>query len=172
MSFRILAVGFSAALVLASCASQETPPPVAPAGNTQPTEAKPAKQTVQPTSIHVSDEIRQACNLADTEAYFDFDSARIRSTEDQALKRIVDCFVSGPLSGRELILVGHADPRGDEEYNVALGGRRSDAVAKELIARNLKREQVSTTSRGEMDATGRDEAGWTKDRRVDVQLAY
>jgi peptidoglycan-associated lipoprotein len=68
--------------------------------------------------------------------------------------------------------VGHADPRGDEEYNVALGGRRSDAVANELIARNLRRNQVSTTSRGEMDATGTNEAGWAQDRRVDVQLAY
>ncbi len=172
MSLRILAVGLATTFALASCASPETPPPVAPAGNTQQPEAKPAKQTMPPTSIQVSDEIRQACNLSDTEAYFDFDSARIRATEDQALKKIVDCFVTGPLSGREMVLVGHADPRGDEEYNVALGGRRSDAVARELIARNLKREQVSTSSRGEMEATGKNEAGWAKDRRVELQLAY
>ena len=172
MSFRIFAVGLATTLSLAGCAGKETPPPVAPAGNTEAPEAKPTRHSMQPTSIHVSDDIRQACNLADTEAYFDFDSARIRTTEDVALKKIVDCFVSGPLAGREMVLVGHADPRGDDEYNLALGGRRSDAVAKEFVARNLKRRQISTSSRGEMEATGTNEAGWSKDRRVDVQLAH
>jgi peptidoglycan-associated lipoprotein len=172
MSIRVSAVGLVFALVLAACASTEKPPPAAPGSNTEEPAPDPAKQAVQPTSIHVSDEIREACNLSNTEAYFDFDSDRIRPTEDAALKKIVECFVSGPLSGRELVLIGHADPRGDEEYNLALGGRRSDAVAKELIARNLKRRQVSTTSRGEMEATGTNEAGWAQDRRVDVQLAY
>ena len=171
MSIRITAIGLASALVLAGCAGAEKPPPVAPAGNTQKAEAKP-KPKPEPTQIRISEEVRKACDLTDTEAYFDFDSAEIRPTEDRALKKIVECFSTGPLAGRAMALVGHADPRGDEEYNVALGGRRSDAVAKELVARNLKRSQVSTTSRGEMDAKGTDEESWAKDRRVDLQLAY
>jgi peptidoglycan-associated lipoprotein len=67
--------------------------------------------------------------------------------------------------------VGHADPRGDEEYNLALGGRRADAVADALAQRRLSRNQISTTSRGEMEASGTDEPSWAKDRRVDVTLA-
>jgi peptidoglycan-associated lipoprotein len=175
MSSRISAIGFVSTLVLAGCAGTEKAPPVAPGGNTQQaaTKAEPAqKPAPAPTNVRVSKEIQEACSLADSEVYFDFDSARVRPTEDQALRKIVDCFVTGPLSGRAMVLVGHADPRGDEEYNLALGGSRSDAVARELVARNLKRSQVSTSSRGEMEATGTDEATWAKDRRVDVRLAY
>ena len=69
-----------------------------------------------------------------------------------------------------MLVIGHADPRGDEEYNMALGGRRSDAVATTLIERNLRSTQISTSSRGEMDATGTSEGSWAEDRRVDVKL--
>jgi peptidoglycan-associated lipoprotein len=68
-------------------------------------------------------------------------------------------------------LVGHADPRGEEEYNMVLGGRRADNVQHFLVSVGLPTGQAMTTSRGEMDATGTDEAGWAKDRRVDVVLA-
>jgi peptidoglycan-associated lipoprotein len=67
-------------------------------------------------------------------------------------------------------LVGHADPRGDEEYNMTLGNRRADNVKTAIVDAGLAASQVATTSRGEMDATGTDEASWEKDRRVDVLL--
>jgi peptidoglycan-associated lipoprotein len=67
-------------------------------------------------------------------------------------------------------LVGHADPRGDEEYNMSLGNRRADNVKSAIVGAGLSASQVATTSRGEMDATGTDDASWEKDRRVDVLL--
>ncbi len=54
---------------------------------------------------------------------------------------------------------------------MVLGGRRADNVKNFLVSVGLPNPQVMTTSRGEMDATGTDEAGWAKDRRVDVVLA-
>jgi peptidoglycan-associated lipoprotein len=161
-------------LVMTSCGGADSPPPVAPRNDTKNSSAGPlaAQQPRAPTKVRISKEIQQACDLSVTEACFDFDSTRIRTTEDLALKKIADCFVGGPLAGREMVLVGHADPRGDEEYNVALGGRRSDAVANALIERNLKHAQISTASRGEMDATGTSEGTWAEKRKVDVQLAY
>jgi peptidoglycan-associated lipoprotein len=68
-------------------------------------------------------------------------------------------------------LVGHADPRGEEEYNMVLGGKRADNVKHFLTGVGLPDAQAMTTSRGEMDATGTDESSWAKDRRVDVVLA-
>jgi peptidoglycan-associated lipoprotein len=86
------------------------------------------------------------------------------------LKQLADCFSTGPLKGRQMRLVGHADPRGEPEYNLTLGGRRADNVKSFIAKQGLAEEQMSTTSRGEMDATGTDEASWARDRRVDVIL--
>jgi peptidoglycan-associated lipoprotein len=121
--------------------------------------------------LNISPDIRRLCGISEAEALFDFDSATVRKGDHPVLDKLVQCFTSGPLAGRTMRLVGHADPRGDDEYNVALGGRRSSNVKSYLVSLNLKESQAETTSRGEMDATGTDEASWSKDRRVDIVLA-
>jgi peptidoglycan-associated lipoprotein len=75
------------------------------------------------------------------------------------------------MAGRELQLVGHADSRGTTAYNLTLGQSRADAVATYLIAAGMSSANAIATSRGALDATGRDETGWAHDRRVDVFLA-
>jgi peptidoglycan-associated lipoprotein len=67
-------------------------------------------------------------------------------------------------------LVGNADPRGTEEYNMVLGGARADTVKSFLRRDGLPDSRMATTSRGELDAHGTDEASWAKDRRVDLTL--
>ncbi|MEY2935229.1 MAG: hypothetical protein RL033_5978, partial [Pseudomonadota bacterium] len=57
------------------------------------------------------------------------------------------------------------------EYNMVLGGKRADNVKAYLTSQSLPDRQAETTSRGELDATGTDDGGWTEDRRVDVILA-
>ena len=66
---------------------------------------------------------------------------------------------SGPLQGRSLRLVGRADPRGETEYNFALGSARAGSVDTYLIDLGLDSARVSMTSRGKLDATGTDETG-------------
>jgi peptidoglycan-associated lipoprotein len=77
---------------------------------------------------------------------------------------------SGPLRGRSLRLVGRADPRGELEYNFALGSARAGSVDAYLTNLGLDSARVSMTSRGKLDATGTNESGWQRDRRVDVDL--
>ncbi len=86
------------------------------------------------------------------------------------LKKLATCFTTGPLKGRQMNLVGHADPRGEDEYNMLLGGRRADNVKGAIIGAGMDQAKVSSTSRGEMDATGTDDAGYIQDRRVDIVL--
>jgi peptidoglycan-associated lipoprotein len=75
------------------------------------------------------------------------------------------------MAGRKMDLIGHADPRGSSDYNMTLGQSRADAVASYLDSRGMSTLKTRTTSRGAMDATGRDETGWAHDRRVDILLA-
>ena len=118
----------------------------------------------------ISDEIRRLCGISDRDAYFAFDSSRVRSQDRSPLDGVARCFSTGPLKGRQLKLIGHADPRGEADYNMTLGLSRADAVGQYLVARGLKPASAKTTSRGSMDAAGTDEASWQKDRRVDVTL--
>jgi len=172
--------GLLAAVILVSaCGSSPKPPPAAPAANTEPPKATAAPTASQEKpdddatrgQINISDEIKKACGITDAEAYFDFDSANVQGGARAVLTKLAKCFADGPLKGRKMNLVGHADPRGEEEYNMVLGGRRADNVKHFLVTVGLPDAQAMTTSRGEMDATGTDDASWAKDRRVDVVLA-
>jgi peptidoglycan-associated lipoprotein len=134
--------------------------------------APPAPKAAPETrsNIVISDEIRRACGITDEDAYFAFDSAQIRQEDHGVLSKLATCFETGPLKGRDMHLVGHCDPRGSDEYNMVLGGRRAESVKQYLAGEGLAKAQVQTTSRGELDAKGYDEPTWSKDRRVDVML--
>jgi peptidoglycan-associated lipoprotein len=123
------------------------------------------------SNVNISDQIREKCGLSDTEAYFAFDSAKVTPQADRLLEAHARSFSSGPLSGESRRLVGHADPRGEESYNLVLGGQRAERVSLALAHKGVSAEHMASTSRGAMDAKGVDEAGWEKDRRVDVMLA-
>lgn len=162
--------------LVAGCSHQK--PPATPVAWNQPSQnytpaASPKPQAAPPTqsNVVISDEIRRACGISDEDAYFAFDSAKIRQQDHGVLQQLATCFETGPLKGRTMRLIGHADPRGSDEYNMVLGGRRAESVKTYLAADGLTKSHMETTSRGELDATGYNEATWAKDRRVDVVLA-
>jgi peptidoglycan-associated lipoprotein len=177
-SLKLTLVIFHSALI-AACGSDPKPPPAAPAGDSPPpaAEATPTADNPKPdddpskSQIRIDDAIKKACGITDAEAYFGFDSSRIQQRDHDILGKLAACFTTGPLAGRTMRLVGHADPRGEHEYNMVLGGKRAESVKGFLVQKQLPGGQIETTSRGEMDATGTDEAGWAADRRVDVVLA-
>lgn len=152
--------------------AQAAPPPPAPQPVAQQPKPAPPQSNDNPnqSNLAISDEIRKACGITDAEAFFAFDSANVRPQDKVVLKKLADCFSTGPLKGRRMRLVGHADPRGDEEYNRVLGQRRADSVKGAIATAGLDSAKMETTSRGEDDASGTDDNGWAKDRRVDVLL--
>ncbi len=171
-----LAATGAIAFLVGACGGS-TPPATAPsagAPNVQPPPTRTAIETPQQAatsgSIQVSDEIRKACGIDDHDAYFAFDSHALRTQDLPILNKVAQCFSSGPLVGRTMTLVGRADPRGQTEYNITLGQARADSVGQYVERRGLDKTHVESTSRGAMDATGTDEAGWQRDRRVDIVL--
>jgi peptidoglycan-associated lipoprotein len=177
-----LAVLAGAAWLLLGCAHKEVEPPksaaVAPhaesTGTTTTTGGPVSASSPHTTSMNVSDELARACDLhfsAIAEApKFDFDKSDLRPDDDEVLEQIAKCVTTGPLRGRSIRLVGRADPRGEVEYNFALGEHRASSVEQYLKGLGVDSSRVKATSRGKLDASGTDEATWQRDRRVDVEL--
>lgn len=166
------------AAVLMAC-SKETTPPVTPAAAKfeprrapapQPTPLAQDDEDTTKGVLNISDDIRKACGMTEIESYFEFDSANVLPQYRAVLRKLSECFSTGPLTGRQMRLVGHADPRGDEEYNMVLGGQRSENVKGVIVTEGMDGARIETSSRGEMDATGTEEQTWAQDRRVDVLL--
>ena len=160
------------------CGSDPPPPPKTADAAPVPPAPAPAPITNNPKpdddpskgNINISDEIKKACGISDAEAFFAYDSANIREQDKAVLAKLAICFTTGPLKGREMRLVGHADNRGEEDYNMLLGQKRADNVKGAIVSAGMTAAKTLTTSRGELDATGSDEATWSKDRRVDIVL--
>jgi peptidoglycan-associated lipoprotein len=159
-----------------------------PVGETTTTSASPIKQwtdangdepqrpTIHTPGLSVSDRIAQACGIAPRAAdknvtpTFEYDSAALGEKDREMLAEIARCLTTGPLKGRAVTLIGRADARGEPEYNMTLGESRASAVHRYLVDLGVGRDHMRVTSRGEMDATGTDEEGWARDRRVDIEL--
>lgn len=159
--------------LLCSCAKPKdaASPPNQEAETVLQTAEKPVPPPDAEGTIQISRTIKKACGLSDSEAHFSYDSSTVRDSDSSILNKVAVCFVTGPLSGEKMNLVGRADPRGEPEYNVVLGGSRSENVKLHLVSQGMNADSILATSRGELDATGDDEAGWREDRRVDVRLA-
>ena len=153
-----------------------TPTPLA-AGPAATAAKKPAAdvkadQPVSP-SLSVSADIAAACGLkspGNPTPKFDYDKDELTEDDRAVLAQLATCLTTGALKGKPVLMIGRADPRGTEEYNMGLGSRRAHSVSQYLVRLGVSQPQLEVTTRGAIDATGTDEAGWANDRRVDVQL--
>ncbi len=101
-----------------------------------------------------------------TAVYFGFDQSTLTGEATAALNANAECLKKA--QDRSVDVVGRADPRGTTEYNMALSDRRAQAV-NDYLQRLGTSGRLTKVSRGALDATGSDEAGWAKDRRVDFE---
>jgi peptidoglycan-associated lipoprotein len=101
--------------------------------------------------------------------YFDYDSYVIKP-EFQPLIESHARFLKAN-NGRKIVIEGHTDERGGREYNLALGQRRAEAVAKSLTLLGVGGAQVEAVSFGkERPAVqGGGEEAWAKNRRVELK---
>lgn len=97
--------------------------------------------------------------------HFDFASATIRPDEKRILDANVAWMKANP--GQFIAIEGAADPRGNRDYNLALGQRRARAVRDYLVARGVAPERISILSTGRERQACRGRDCWALDRRVD-----
>jgi peptidoglycan-associated lipoprotein len=96
--------------------------------------------------------------------FFDFDSPKIKADAAEQLRGVADCLKN---AGKNVILEAHADPRGTEEYNIMLTDRRGQSVKQFLVDLGVPGEAMNVVSKGDLEASGTDESGWSQDRRVE-----
>jgi peptidoglycan-associated lipoprotein len=148
------------------------PPPVVTAAPEAPAPA--AQSTPASPNLTVAPDLGKQCALRFGDRQqapkFDFDRFQLLEQDRDVLDQVATCLTTGPLKGRRVQLVGRADPRGTEEYNLALGDRRARTVVDYLKHLGVGSSQVAVSTRGALDASGRDEGSWQIDRRVDLQL--
>lgn len=98
--------------------------------------------------------------------YFDFDSFDIRSDARPILRGNADA-VSQHSDWGVVVVEGHCDERGSEEYNLALGERRANATRQYLVDLGVSFSRLDTVSFGEAKPSvmGHDETAWRYNRR-------
>jgi peptidoglycan-associated lipoprotein len=98
--------------------------------------------------------------------YFAFDKSNLDSAATSISAQNATCLKKTDMA---VSLVGRADPRGTTEYNMALSDRRAQSVRDYLKRTGIAATRLSVVPRGALDATGTNETGWAKDRRVDSE---
>ena len=73
-------------------------------------------------------------------------------------------------SQQRIVIEGNTDARGGAEYNLALGQRRSEAVARMMTLMGVRTDQIETISFGKErpKALGNTEADYAENRRADI----
>ena len=92
----------------------------------------------------VNDELRRRGFSPDV--YFDYDESTLSEDTRQKLARNADLIKSSQFL---VTIEGHADARGTNEYNLALGERRANAVRNYLSSLGVSGDRLRTLSYGE-----------------------
>jgi peptidoglycan-associated lipoprotein len=103
--------------------------------------------------------------------YFDYDRAIIREDQKPTLRGASSAIVSRS-EWRTIVVEGHCDERGSEEYNLALGERRANSVKQYLANLGVPSGRMDTVSFGESKPAvqGHDESAWKWNRRGEFRV--
>ena len=176
----------AAAVLLAGCrhARTVTAPAVAPRAAAVKPAPVPETKVASPSADFVSpkadnDDVGtdplKATQLADQkgwirDAFYEFDSSTITPTSEANLDTTSKWLRDHHRF--DVLIEGHCDERGTEQYNLALGERRAWSAKEYLSARGIDPATGKVISYGKEKPfdTGHDETAWAKNRRAHVVL--
>ena len=153
---------------------ETTPPPVVPMPPA-PTPVKPdtdfvkpeAEPTQEPLPTNLEDLNRVAQERGFIrDAYFGFDESTLSADAQSALSASAK-WLNGDGRAYNLLIEGHCDERGTEQYNLALGDKRANVAKEYLQTLGVDASRMRTVSYGEERPfdPGHDESAWAKNRR-------
>ena len=97
--------------------------------------------------------------------FFNFDSYALSPAARDVLAKNAKAIAK--TAGVKVLVEGHCDEQGSDEYNLALGEKRARAAMQYLVTMGVPAERLSIISSGEEKPAdpGQDEAAWAKNRR-------
>ena len=103
--------------------------------------------------------------------HFEYDKSTLTEGEQKKLAGNVEWMKKYPTV--KMVIEGHCDQRGSNEYNLSLGERRANAVKQMLVKMGISADRLTTTSFGEekLIATGDSEEDMAKNRRANFAPA-
>jgi len=128
------------------------------------TPAAPPAATAAPTARPAPSEFTSVADLKDI--HFDFDKYDIRPGDAKTLDGNAGWLKSNP---NHLVLIeGHCDERGTNEYNLALGERRAKSTMNYLVSQGVQASRITIISYGEERpaCSQKTEECWAQNRRA------
>ncbi|MBI4852116.1 MAG: OmpA family protein [Acidobacteria bacterium] len=105
--------------------------------------------------------------------FFDFDKSDLRDDAKATLDRNAQFLTSTGNNSISFRIEGNCDPRGSEEYNLALGDKRANAAKSYLVGKGVDPSRMDVISNGKRNSRGTSEGSpstipsWANDRRAD-----
>lgn len=167
------------ALPLAGCAKKKAPvttPTAAPvAAEVRAPEPAPEPVPADPVASPLDGELVEANAHAYRtgllgDVYFDYDLASLRQDARDRLAKNAEFLRSRPEF--TVMIEGHCDERGTNEYNLALGERRASAAKDYIVSLGVSAIRLRTISYGEERPQCRtsDESCWALNRRAHFMI--
>jgi len=145
------------------------PTPVGPGGTTPGGGPGSGASQSGVTTVDATRAAPVAASTLGRVVYFDFDSYVLR----EEFRPLIEGHAKALTAARtkRMLIEGHTDERGGREYNLALGQRRAEAVAKSLALLGVASGQVEAVSFGKERPAidGHDETAWAKNRRAELK---
>ncbi|MEX1054504.1 MAG: OmpA family protein, partial [Rhodothermales bacterium] len=106
----------------------------------------------------------------DNAVLFDFDSAELRSEARNELAKLADNLEKYP--NTDLVVIGHTDAVGSNDYNQGLSERRANSAASYLMSQGVSRSRITTLGKGETEAIASNDTdfGRQQNRRIEVAI--
>ncbi len=106
------------------------------------------------------------------DAFYNYDEATLDDSAQAALTSSATWLKGREGSGYHLLVEGHCDERGTEQYNLALGDRRANSARDFLMTLGVDGSRIRTVSYGEERPfeEGHDDSAWAQNRRAHLVL--
>ncbi len=185
-SQRILALSVMTLAMVAACKKNQPETAAIPVSTPSETCDQRCRDSIANAEREAADRRRQDSITAANEArnraiadarsalaakvYFEYDAAELSMQARSTLDAKLAIFRANP--GLRIRVAGHADERGSDEYNLALGQRRAVAVKRYLTDQGIDPGRIDVVSYGEErpEVTDGTEAGYRMNRRAEFEI--